>query len=188
MIKILKHTLLIAITACLLQACANRANISEQGEPMRFKYATNLKISQLDSCIVVELRNPWDTARLLHAYVLVPADSALPHSLPTGTLVRTPVRRALVYTSVHTGLIVGLGALNQIAGVCDAEYLQQPIVRQRIADGQIVDAGNAMSPDIERVAEMHPDAVLLSPFENGGYGPIEKIYKKLKFKILCWIL
>ena len=175
MIKNLKHTLLIAITACLLQACANRANISEQGEPMHFKYATNLKISQLDSCIVVELRNPWDTARLLHAYVLVPADSALPHSLPAGTLVRTPVRRALVYTSVHTGLLVSLGALNQIAGVCDAEYLQQPIVRQRIADGLIVDAGNAMSPDIERVAEMHPDAVLLSPFENGGYGPIEKM-------------
>ena len=31
-----------------------------------------------------------------------------------------------------------------------------------------------MSPDIEKVIKMAPDAILLSPFENGGYGTIGK--------------
>ena len=171
----MKHTLLLAIAVCFLQACANRTNISEQsGENVEFKYATNLKISKLDSCWVAELRNPWDSAKLLHSYVIVPADSVLPSTLPNGTLVRTPLRKALVFTSVHVGLLCSLDAAAQIAGVCDAEYLQQPLVNQLIADGTIADAGNAMSPDIEKVIKMAPDAILLSPFENGGYGTIGK--------------
>ena len=33
-----------------------------------------------------------------------------------------------------------------------------------------------MSPDIEKVIDMHPDGILLSPYENsGGYGRIEKL-------------
>ena len=171
----MKHILLIAISVCILQSCANRANAPQQGgETIAFKYATNLKINKFDGYMTAELRNPWDTTKLLHSYVIVPADSALPTPLPNGTLVRTPIRKALVFTSVHTGLLVNLGALNQIAGVCDAEYLRQPIVNKLIADGTIVDAGNALSPDIERVIQMSPDAILLSPFENGGYGAIGK--------------
>lgn len=33
-----------------------------------------------------------------------------------------------------------------------------------------------MNPDMEKIIELHPDAILLSPFENsGGYGRIEKL-------------
>ena len=33
-----------------------------------------------------------------------------------------------------------------------------------------------MNPDIEKIIDLHPDAILLSPFENsGGYGRIEKL-------------
>lgn len=33
-----------------------------------------------------------------------------------------------------------------------------------------------MNPDMERIIDLHPDAILLSPFENsGGYGRIEKL-------------
>ena len=40
----------------------------------------------------------------------------------------------------------------------------------------MVDAGNSMNPDIEKIIDFHPDAILLSPFENsGGYGRIEKL-------------
>ena len=39
-----------------------------------------------------------------------------------------------------------------------------------------MNAGDAMNPDIEKIIDFHPDAILLSPFENGGgYGRIEKL-------------
>ena len=40
----------------------------------------------------------------------------------------------------------------------------------------IVDCGDAMNPDIEKIVELDADAILLSPFENsGGYGQLEKL-------------
>ena len=42
--------------------------------------------------------------------------------------------------------------------------------------GAIADCGDGMNPDMERIIDLHPDAILLSPFENsGGYGRIEKL-------------
>ncbi len=44
---------------------------------------------------LVTIADPWKGG-VLHRYVLVPRDSVLPDDLPDGTVVRTPVRRALV--------------------------------------------------------------------------------------------
>ena len=63
--------------------------------------------------------SPWDTARILHTYVLVGRETELPVGLPEGTLVRTPVEKALVYSSVHCGLLSELGAIDRIGGICD---------------------------------------------------------------------
>ncbi len=174
--KVFKLFVISLLSIIGIASCNSTGNAIVDGSHIAFKYATDLTVNVLDSCIVANVRNPWDTSLMLHTYVIVPADSVLPSSLPSGTLIRTPLRNALVFTSVHTGLISSLGALDQIGGVCDAQYLQQPSVVQRIADGRIVDAGNAMNPDIEQIINLQPDAVFLSPFENaGGYGMVGKL-------------
>lgn len=174
--KVFKLFVISLLSIIVIASCNSTGNAIVDGSHIAFKYATDLTVNVLDSCIVANVRNPWDTARLLQTYVLVPADSALPANLPSGTLVRTPLRNALVCTSVHAGLLATLGVADRIGCVCDAEYIRQPAVRQRIDDGLIVDAGNAMSPDIESIVELGPDAILLSPFENsGGYGLLGKL-------------
>ena len=41
---------------------------------------------------------------------------------------------------------------------------------------RIVDCGNGMNPDIEKIIDLRPDAIMLSPFENsGGYGRVGKL-------------
>ena len=45
-----------------------------------------------------------------------------------------------------------------------------------MAKGKSVDCGDGMSPVVEKIIDLHPDAILLSPFENsGGYGRLEEI-------------
>lgn len=174
--KVFKLFVISLLSIIGIASCNSTGNAIVDGSHIAFKYATDLRIRVMDSCIVADIRNPWDTLHLLHTYVIVPSDSALPEKLPSGTLVRTPLRNALVCTSVHAGLLATLGVADRIGCVCDAEYIRQPAVRQRIDDGLIVDAGNAMSPDIESIVELGPDAILLSPFENsGGYGLLGKL-------------
>ena len=170
------HIALLAIA--LLSACqGNRqGGVSPTGDTLTLDYAELLTIVDYDGYSVASIRDPWKKGRNLHEYVLVPKDADLPEGLPKGTLVRTPVSKAVIYTSVHSGLVHELGAQNQIGGVCDFQYIHIPYIIDAVQRGSIRACGDAMSPDLERIIDLEPDAIMLSPFENsGGYGRVEEL-------------
>ena len=123
---------------------------------------------------VVTVGDPWKGG-VLHRYILVPHDKELPENLPNGTVVRTPVSRALVYSSVHTSLLDELGAIGVVQGVVDSQYFVDSTIVNGVAKGTIADCGNSMNPTVEKVIEMQPDAILLSPYQDASYGQIAKL-------------
>ena len=167
------------VTVLLLSACGGKnstASGSAQGDTVPLHYSSNLSLIDYEDYIVAQLRNPWDTAKILHTYVLVDKDQPLPQELPQGTLVRTPLSKAVIYSSVHCSLLKDFGALNSIGGVCDLKYIKLPEIEEGCRNGTIADVGDGMNPNIEKIIDLHPDAILLSPFENsGGYGRVEKL-------------
>lgn len=167
------------VTVLLLSACGGKSSTasgSAQGDTIPLHYSSNLSLIDYEDCIVAQLRNPWDTAKILHTYVLVDKKQPLPQELPQGTLVRTPLSKAVIYSSVHCSLLKDFGALNSIGGVCDLKYIKLPEIEEGCRKGTIADVGDGMNPNIEKIIDLHPDAILLSPFENsGGYGRVEKL-------------
>ena len=167
------------VTVLFLSACGGKSSTvsgSAQGDSIPLHYSSNLSLIDYEDYIVAQLRNPWDTTKILHTYVLVDKKQPLPQELPQGTLVRTPLSKAVIYSSVHCSLLKDLGALNSIGGVCDLKYIKLPEIEEGCRNGTITDVGDVMNPNIERIIDLHPDAILLSPFENsGGYGRVEKL-------------
>lgn len=167
------------LSVLLFSACGGRsktASVIEAEKAIPLRYAENLNLSATEDYTIARLRNPWDTTRILHTYVLVDKEKSLPADLPEGTLVRTPLSKAVVYSSVHCGLLNQIGALKSIGGVCDLKYIKLQEVQDGCRTGSIADVGNGMNPDIEKIIDLHPDAIMLSPFENsGGYGRVEKL-------------
>lgn len=152
---------------------------NDEGDTLVFKYARMIHVVQHEGYTDVTIDNPWKEGRVLHRYRLVP--SAATQSQPTVkddgfTLVRVPLQRSVVFTSVHAALLQQLGASSQVAGVADLKYMKMPYVREGVARGTIEDCGDGMSPVIEKIIDAEADAILLSPFENsGGYGRLEDI-------------
>ena len=69
-----------------------------------------------------------------------------------------------------------LGCIDAISGVCEPEYIANRHILGAIDEGRIVDLGSAMTPSRERLIDLGPDAILLSPFQNvGSYGNIEQL-------------
>ena len=162
----------------LLSACGGGSKTSSafEGEVLPLKYAENLTLIQGDGYTEARLRNPWDTTSILRTYILVDKDKEVPNHLPEGTLVRTPLSKALVYTATHCNLIHELGAVKSIGGICEIQYIKVPEIVEGCANGTIVNAGEGTNPDIEKIIDLHPDALLLSPYENsGGHGQVEKL-------------
>ena len=123
---------------------------------------------------IVTVTDPWKGG-VLHRYVLVPRDSVLADHLPEGTLVRTPIQQALVYSSVHTSLLDELGSIGVVRGVVDKQYFIDSAIVHGIAQGSIADCGNSMNPTVEKVIDMQPDAILLSPYQDASYGQIASL-------------
>ena len=178
----------------LLSACSGGSRTSSHSETpvdtVKFSYAENIRILKFKDYTKVELRNPWDTLKTLHTYILTDRnrdknrnrdrnrdrDNTNTGNMPEGTIVRTPLENAIVYSSVHNSLIAEIGGIESIAGVCDIQYIKHPQIKAMYEKGSIADCGSSMSPDIEKIIDLNADAVLLSPFENsGGYGRIESI-------------
>lgn len=167
------------LVVLLLSSCGGRSKtafVLAAGDTIPLRYADNLTLITYPDYTVATLRNPWDTLKILHTYILVPSSQSLPAHLPEGTVVRTPLRKSLVYSSVHCSLMDELGVASSIGGVCDLKYIKLPAVEDGCRRGTIVDCGDGMNPDMEKIIDLYPDAILLSPFENsGGYGRIEKL-------------
>ena len=166
--------LYILITALLLAACSVPATHSGEGRPVSLSHATLLGMAEADSFVVATVKNPWDTTRTLATYVMVPDSLPMPSHLPQGTVVRTPLRRAVATSAVHLALLADLDALGGVGGVTDAGY----IVSQRIKDylqrhPNVADMGQSMQPNVERMRMNKVDAVLVSPFENAGHGALD---------------
>lgn len=199
-----KYILWIATMAITLTACQGgktAAGMEEGGDTLQMKYAQLLTIVSHDEqgYTEVKVHNPWKEGTELHRYILVPkgkegdatmaklAGQAHGEGKAAATLgvktdtVRTPLESNLVFTAPHCQLLTELGCQNAITGVCDKDYINIPDIKSRAqADAKvahpIMDCGSSMQPDIERIIALHPEALLISPFENnGGYGKLDKL-------------
>lgn len=170
--KTLTRLLSAILAAIAVISCSHNTGKEYAGT---MQYAKYLDIQGHDGYTVAEITNPWDTARILHRYILVPEGAQVPSGIPEGTLVRTPVDNIIVYSSVHASILDALGAADRISGVCEPEYMTSRAILEGIEQGRIIDCGNSMSPSIERIAQAGGRIIIASPFENSGYGTAGKL-------------
>ena len=165
-----------------LASCRGGNNVSlstADGDTLALKHSSLLTIVEHDGYTVAEISNPWKPGKLLHRYYLVPRTSDIKpqtSDFSDGTIVEVPVQRAAVFTTVHCALLTELGLGSHIVGVADAKYIKVPYIQEQIKAGRIVDCGNGLNPVVEKIMDVKPDVIMLSPFENsGGYGKTEEI-------------
>jgi len=166
-----KKFLYIIMLAVLAVSCSVQENETGTDGNNIITEAKLLTMEQHEGYTVATIANPWGEGTL-HRYVLVPAASTLPDSLPEGTVVRTPLSNALVYSAVHTGLMTELGRPEAVKGIVDAQYFTDSLVLEGLKTGKVTDCGSSMAPTIEKVIEMRPDGILLSPYQDCNYGQL----------------
>lgn len=176
--RLIKFTMFLLVVSVFLCSCKNgKADTSaNQGDALTLKYAKRLSMHDFADYTKVEVQNPWDTTRVLQTYLLVDRNKPLPNGLPKGVVVKVPLKKSVIYSAVHCSLVDELGAFSSIAGVCELKYMNLQKVHDAAKKGSIIDLGDGLAPDIERMIDLMPDALLLSPFENsGGHGRVEQL-------------
>lgn len=171
MSKILTTLLSLSIVL-LLASCATQVDHSDT--PLR--YATLLTMQEEDSFTVAKVTSPWHKEQTLASYILVSDSLPLPHSLPQGTVVRTPLKRTIVTSSVHAALLLDLQAANRMTGITDVDYIVSPTLKSYLQQHpEVRNLGSGMTPDVERFKALQTDGIMVSPFENDENGSLRSM-------------
>lgn len=179
-----KQLLLLLTIVVTLSSCGGgkTASTHDEGDTVRLRYAKNLTIVRHDGYTEVALKDPWNKGKTLHRYILVNSPTTA-NEAPSGavggasaSVIHVPLKRVVVGTSVLCGLIDKLGRRDAIGGVCDLQYVNIPFIQEGCRRGTIAECGSGLAPTLEKIIDLQPDGICLSPFQNsGGYGRIEEL-------------
>ena len=158
----------------LFVSCNTKNNTPQESINYTVKYATGFLVEKHPEYTKVVIRNPWDTLQNLQEYVLIQKGEPLPESLPSGTIVRVPLERVVAYGALQCTLLDQLNEREAISGVCESQYIHIDFIKEKVRKGLIPDLGESVSPDIEKIIDLNPEAILTSPFPNGSYGKVAK--------------
>lgn len=167
--------LYLSILSLLFSCKGSGDGLPENYTPVELKYAKYLRIGDCQDYYLVDVINPWDTSRVLQRYILVDSLAPFPESLPEGKIVKTPIDNIVVYSSVHASILQRLSAVDRICGVCEPEYILSEEIRNGVSNGEIVDCGKSISPNVEKIISAGAQVIIASPFENSNYASAEKL-------------
>ena len=159
--EITKKLLWLLALPLLLCACGGRTDNNKSEAHSQYSYAQLLTVDDTDG--TVSVADPWRQGVILQT---LKQDK--------------PFKRVVVFTTSHCQLMEYLGVADRIVGVCDAKYILIKDIQRRLAlakdaKGKIEDCGSSMSPDMERIIALKPDAIILSPYEGMSLQKIERL-------------
>lgn len=148
---------------CLLTACQNEARtgaVAGDGTPVTLSYAKGFSIAHAADYTAVTVYNPWKGGEIYDKYYLVKdVNQPVPED---GHKVVIPLKSIMCNSATHLGFLEMLGELDKVTGVCKADYIYNPAIRQGVEKGHIKDLGDAFNLDIENLLLLRPQVVMTS--------------------------
>jgi len=172
----MKQSLILLTFALIpLVSCTNRNQQSSAtaGIAVSIQYAKGFSIEYTEDYKLVTVYNPWDTTRILQRYVLIEKGRPRPEHLPSGKVIEVPVNNIACFYSIDAAMLDLLGDLNKVKALAETRYVKIPVLRKGLDNGTIADIGESTALNIEALMNISPDIIIVSPFQNQGYGKLE---------------
>lgn len=159
----LKHICALLTFTLALLSCGNQPQKmtidTDEADTLSLHYAQGFLIITHNDVTEVQILDPWHSGRILQQYTLY-----------------EPLHHVAVFTAANAALLDELGCIHAISGICEPQYIADKHIHDAIRQGSIRDFGSAMTPNLESIIAISPDAILLSPFENAnGYGGLQRL-------------
>lgn len=169
-----KHfaTLLLLCCAVVTVSCSRTTSADVEDVAMADTLTHHARLLTIverpDGVVRVDIADPWSENALLGSYALVDRDSVVPNDLPDGVaIIRTPVQKAAVFSTIHTSVFKELGAIDLVAAVADGAYFpENDTISSLIKSGGVVDVGSSMQPSAELLIASGAEIVLTSPMQG----------------------
>ncbi len=154
----------------LLSSCSNNnteQSVNEKVDNNNLMYYSKLiHLEKYKEGYVVDIKNPWLKDTLLGHFYIYPDSLELPENLENKTVIRTPVKSAVTYSSTQWSVFLKLNEISRVKGILESNYTNNKTIKQLVADGKITDVGSEINIDIEKIIHLQPDIILYTPYPN----------------------
>ncbi|MDQ8187534.1 ABC transporter substrate-binding protein [Pelagicoccus sp. SDUM812002] len=131
------------------------------------RYAQNFFIADSETHREITVRNTWVGAGdHEQVYALVPRGEDVP-DLPKGAVVvRTPVKRLAIMSTVFLGPIRDLDLYDSLIGIAYIDYANDPRAHELVESGAAKPIQSGTGMDVESMLMLQPDLILTSTTGN----------------------
>ncbi len=163
---------LLIIFSC--QSSHSKKQIASKNQ--NIKYATCFDIQNFDGYKKITVFYDFsDSLRLSYDYYLVNKKANIPKEIENQEIIRTPISKAIFFSTTYLGFIEALNLRNSVAGVSGTKYICDTTLQKMALQNQIIDVGSYDNPKIEDIF-MSDAPVIFTYSINGAIPPaFEKI-------------
>ena len=163
--------MLFGILPFLFVACAPKTQeIKEktQGDNL-MRHARNISVYERDYGYRMEVICPWDTTLSLGSFAIVKDTTKAVDKDVKGVL-KAPVQSVISFSATQWAVFLRLGEIDRVKGILEGRFVNDSTMRALLAQEKVYDIGTEAAADIERMIQLHPDALLYSPYFDGNQG------------------
>ncbi|MCR4664481.1 MAG: ABC transporter substrate-binding protein [Paludibacteraceae bacterium] len=154
---------LIVVSLILLAGCSwQSANIVVRENN---RYASGFALYDSARYRVAVLYSPWDKGNEMQRYYLTrdTSDSKEMKRMQGKTVVQVPLERIGLTSCTHLGFLDAIDGLSSVIGMCSPELAYCDLDN----NPHILNLGDAMTPNVERIVLAHSDMMFVSTYAHG---------------------
>ena len=154
---------------CMLFSCVEKANNSQNEScdenDNLMLYTSYIDVIHYKSGYYINVSCPWNETSLGEFY-LYPDTLQLPDELENKSVIRTPVKNVIAYSSTQWSVFLELGEIERVKGILESNYTDNPEIKRLLSEKKIEDVGIETSLKTEIAINLHPDVILYTPYST----------------------
>ena len=123
-------------------------------------FAQNFKICPLETGYKLVIKYSSTESE----YYLFNDTVTIPGHLANKTIIRTPVKSAVAFSSTQWSVFQKLGEIDRIKGILESNYTKNEEILALVAEGRITDVGMSTNVNTEKLINIQPDLILYTPY------------------------
>ncbi len=120
------------------------------------EYAAGFQIEYFNYYKVITVLTPYPGATDTLQYVLVQCGAPTPEDIAAEVVVEVPASTLVATSTTYIAHLDTLGLLDQLAGLDSFQYVNNPAVRERIDNGDLVEVSTGSEVNVEAVIDLDP--------------------------------
>ena len=123
-------------------------------------FAQNFKIYPLETGYKLVIKYSSTESE----YYLFNDTATIPDHLANKTIIRTPVKSAVAFSSTQWSVFQKLGEIDRVKGILESNYTKNEEILALVAEGRITDVGMSTNVNAEKLINIQPDLILYTPY------------------------